>query len=64
MEYTVVLQRDDDKGNVARVPALPGCISQSDNWDEAISNIREAAQLYLEDCQATGQQRQDLGTPF
>jgi len=30
------------------VPAMPGCHSQGDTLDEAISNIREAAELWIE----------------
>lgn len=54
MQYTVVLVREDDGGYVAKVPSLPGCVSQGDTWDEAIANIQEAAELYVEDCLAMG----------
>ena len=54
MKYTVVLLREDDGGYVAKVPILPGCVSQGDTWDEARSNIQEAAELYVEDCKAMG----------
>jgi HicB_like antitoxin of bacterial toxin-antitoxin system len=35
---------------VASVPALPGCVSQGDTRTEALNNIREAIELYVEDC--------------
>lgn len=54
MRYTVVLQREPDGGFVASVPALPGCVSQGNSRDEALENIREAVELYVEDCQAAG----------
>ena len=54
MRYTVVLEREADGGYVATVPALPGCVSQGDTCDEATRNIREAADLYIEDCIAAG----------
>ena len=54
MEYTVVIQREEDGGYVATVPALPGCVSQGDTRDEVIANIREAIEVYLEDCQEVG----------
>ena len=30
------------------MPSLPGCISEGDTADEAMANIREAVELYLE----------------
>jgi len=49
MRYTVVLEKEADGGFVAIVPALPGCVSQGDTREEALANIREAAELYIED---------------
>ncbi len=54
MRYTVILEREKDGGYVAIVPALPGCVSQGDTREEAVRNIREAADLYIEDCIAAG----------
>ena len=54
MGYTVILEQEPDGGFVVTVPALPGCVSQGDTKDEAIKNIREAIELYLEDCRETG----------
>jgi predicted RNase H-like HicB family nuclease len=54
MRYTVVLEKEADGGYVASVPALPGCVSQGDNRQEALKNIREAIELYIEDCRDAG----------
>lgn len=54
MRYTVILQRERDGGYVASVPALPGCVSQGDTREEALRNIEEAAELYIEDVLAAG----------
>jgi len=54
VRYTVILEREADGGYVASVPALPGCVSQGDSREEAIRNIHEAADLYLDDCIASG----------
>jgi antitoxin HicB len=54
MRYTVVLERESDGGYVASVPTLPGCVSQGDSRAEALDNIREAIQLYLDDCRDAG----------
>ncbi|HEX9464585.1 MAG TPA: type II toxin-antitoxin system HicB family antitoxin [Alphaproteobacteria bacterium] len=54
MHYKFVLQRAADGGYVATVPALPGCVSQGDTRAEALANIREAIELYVEDCRDAG----------
>jgi predicted RNase H-like HicB family nuclease len=48
MKLKVVLEPSDDGGFTVFVPALPGCISEGGSKEEAIKNIREAIQLYLE----------------
>lgn len=48
MNLRVVLEPSDEGGYTVMVPALPGCISQGDTRQEAMENIREAIQLYLE----------------
>jgi predicted RNase H-like HicB family nuclease len=44
----VILIPDETGGYVVEVPSLPGCISQGDTIDEALANIREAIELYIE----------------
>ena len=48
MNLKVLLEPSDEGGFTAIVPALPGCISEGDTRDEALANIREAIELYLE----------------
>ena len=48
MKLRVVLEPSDEGGYTAIVPALPGCISEGDTRDEALANIQEAIELYLE----------------
>lgn len=55
MKYTISLLKESDGGYVATVPALPGCVSQGNSRDEALVNVREAIDVYLEDCQAAGE---------
>jgi len=54
MRFTVVLEQEPDEGFVASVPAFPGCVSQGDTREDALRNIREAIELYLEDCRESG----------
>jgi len=48
MNLKVILEPSDEGGYTAIVPALPGCISEGDTKEEALGNIREAIDLYLE----------------
>ncbi len=54
MRYRVIIEQDEDGVFVAEVPNLPGCISQGETRDEALSNVREAVELYLESLEAHG----------
>ena len=48
MKLQIILEPSDEGGYTVYVPALPGCISEGDNVDEAMKNIQEAIELYLE----------------
>jgi len=48
MELKIVLEEQEEGGYTVLVPALPGCISQGDTLEEAIKNIKEAIELYLD----------------
>ena len=48
MRFKVILEKSDEGGFTAYVPSLPGCISEGDTEEEALKNIREAIELYLE----------------
>jgi predicted RNase H-like HicB family nuclease len=48
MNLKVVLEPSDEGGYTAIVPSLPGCISEGDSREDALKNIREAIELYLE----------------
>lgn len=48
MRVQVVLEPSEEGGFTVYVPALPGCISEGETVEEALQNIREAIELYLE----------------
>lgn len=49
MKWRVVLERDPRTGDYAIwCPELPGCASAGRTKEEALTNIREAIELYLE----------------
>lgn len=48
-QYTAVFEPEKTGGYSVTIPALPGCISEGDSFEQALANIKEAAELYLED---------------
>lgn len=48
-KYTAVFSPEETGGYSITIPALPGCVSQGETFEEALANIKEAAELYLED---------------
>jgi len=49
MKWRVILERDGETGDWAVwCPELPGCASAGETEAEALSNIREAIELYLQ----------------
>lgn len=48
MKLRVILEPSDEGGYTVYVPSLPGCISEGEDIDEALANIQEAIELYLE----------------
>lgn len=48
LPYSIELRNFPGEGWFARVKELPGCMSQGDTVDEAVANIQEAMQLWLE----------------
>lgn len=48
MKFNVTVDRDEDGLWVAECPSIPGCMSQGEDKESALSNIREAIQLCLE----------------
>ena len=49
MKLQIVLEQSDEGGFSVTVPSLPGCISEGETREDALANIREAIELYLEE---------------
>jgi len=48
VKFRVLLEQDEDGYFVVQVPEMPGCISQGKTREEALKNIKDAIQGYLE----------------
>ena len=48
MKYTVIIEQGHESGYVAYCPALRGCVSQGETKQEALKNLKEAMEAYIE----------------
>jgi len=48
MKLRVIIEQDEKGYYVVEVPALPGCLSQGRTYEEALENIKEAIEGWLE----------------
>ncbi|MCO6438679.1 MAG: type II toxin-antitoxin system HicB family antitoxin [Phycisphaerae bacterium] len=55
MRYRVIIEQDEDGQFVAECPTLPGCVSQGATRDEALANIKDAMNGYLESLRKHGE---------
>jgi predicted RNase H-like HicB family nuclease len=51
----IVIEADED-GFYVSCPALQGCYSQGDTYEEAVENIKDAIQLHIADRVADGEE--------
>jgi predicted RNase H-like HicB family nuclease len=48
LKLKVILEPSEEGGYTIYAPSLPGCTSEGNSEAEALSNIKEAIELYLE----------------
>jgi antitoxin HicB len=65
MRQVIVIPDLEDGGYFVQVPSLPGCYSQGETMEEALTNIKEAIELHIESLVAHNQEvPDDVGTPI
>lgn len=47
MKLKVIVHRAEEGGYWAEVPAIPGCVTQGETFEELLSNIYEAVEACL-----------------
>ena len=55
MRFRVLIETDEDGVFIAKCPSLPGCVSQGNTRDEALSNIRDAMAAYVASLEKHGE---------
>ena len=53
--YRVLLNKEPEGGYTVIVPTLPGCVTYGETIDEAVVNVKEAIELYIESLKAHGE---------
>ncbi len=56
MQYTVLVHKAEEGGYWTQVPSLPGCFSQGESVEHALSNTREAIECHLIGLKEEGQE--------
>ncbi|KKQ59838.1 MAG: hypothetical protein US80_C0006G0001 [Candidatus Daviesbacteria bacterium GW2011_GWA2_38_17] len=75
LKYTAIFEPAEEGGYVVSVPALPGCATQGETFEEAVFMIKDAMKLYLsvlkEDGENIPEEKEDvvvtrvaIDTPF
>lgn len=54
--YTTIIERQPDGGYHIFCPTLPGCRTEGDTLEEALENIKEAIEVYIESLKAHGEE--------
>lgn len=47
--FQVVIEQDEDGAYIAEVPALQGCYSQGDTFEEAVTNVKEVISMCIQE---------------
>ena len=47
MKIKIVIHKAEEGGYWAEVPAIPGCFTQGDTWEELLQNVYEAIDACL-----------------
>lgn len=55
LTYTINLDLAEEGGYNVTVPALPGCVTQGESFDEAVAMAQDAISLWIEHLVETGQ---------
>ncbi len=50
----IVIEQDEDGVYVAECPALQGCYSQGDTFEEALEHVRDVIQMCLREAEDEG----------
>ena len=56
LDYTVIFEPAEEGGYVVTVPALSGCVTQGETFEDAVTMVKDAIEGYLSVLQEEGQE--------
>lgn len=59
MKIKAIVREAEEGGYWAEVPALPGCVTQGDTWEEVIEHLQEAIEGWLEVANESSENQDD-----
>ena len=63
LNFKVIIEQDEDGVFVASVPAVPGCHTQGDTYEDVLKNAREAIQVCLDEARENNIYREQITWP-
>ncbi len=64
LNYRVLIEQDEDGKFVASVPAIQGCYTEGETFEEAITNIEDVIKLHIAGRKERGLLPDDSNTEF
>lgn len=64
LNYRIIIEQDEDGVFVASVPALQGCYTEGDTFEEVVKNIEDVIKLHVSARKARGLVPDDSHTEF
>ncbi len=64
LQYYILIEQDEDGKFVASVPALQGCYTEGDTFEEAIENAKDVIKLHITSRQERGELLDDSNMEF
>lgn len=63
LNFRVIIEQDENGVFVASVPAIPGCHTQGDTYEEALKNVGEAIKVCLDEAGENAKYHSQISWP-
>lgn len=63
LNFSILIQEDEDDGYFATFPDVPGCVTQGDTYEETLEHAKEALELCLEVAEEKPEYKSQINYP-